>query len=688
MTDVERTPPEIDYLAKDYASFRRLMLDHLSVLVPGWTDQDPADLGDVLVDVLAYAADYLSYYQDAVASEAYLGTARLRRSVRRHARLLDYDLHEGCNARAWVQVQVDAEVRLPQGTQLLTRLDRGDKPVIKPGSATYRQALLQDPTVFETLHDARLLPAHNGIPFYQKDNADYLPKGSTEACLKDWFDEHSQTRALDGLEVGDVLIFEEMRNPRTGLSAGANPAHRHAVRLTRITRFLPATKLRQPGKPAQTTERPGPPEPYVEIEWAAADALPFALCIAPYFDGRREYNISVARGNILLVDHGRTIRDEELPAVRPHARYRPHLRFPGLTYTVPYDHGQAQTQPASAATQYGPHEAAGWVRLRQHASRAALGEKGQKPLYRVAEEDGATIRVPGHAWTLRHDLLSSGPFDRDYLVEMEEDGREYLRFGFGGMGRQPVPGERFVATYRVGNGTRGNVGADTIAHVVTHEPAITRVRSPLPARGGRNPERIQAARLHAPHAFRTQERCVTEADYAAVAARHPAVVRAVAHMRWIGSGHTASIYVQRAHGQPVDDDFRREMRAFMEPCRTMGYDIQIRAPRFVPLQIGLVVYLQPQAHALTVHRQLKRAFGDTTSPDGDAGFFYPDDLGFGQSVHHSQVIARAMAVAGVERVEVVRFRRADGDRDVLEIPIGPTEIARLGRIDFYFEGGL
>jgi hypothetical protein len=146
--------------------------------------------------------------------------------------------------------------------------------------------------------------------------------------------------------------------------------------------------------------------------------------------------------------------------------------------------------------------------------------------------------------------------------------------------------------------------------------------------------------------------------------------------------------VQRAHGQPVDDDFRHELRAFMEPCRTMGYDIQIRAPRFVPLHIGLVVYLQPQAHALTVHRQLKRAFGDTISPDGEVGFFHPDDLGFGQSVHHSQVIARAMAVAGVERVEVVRFRRADGDHDGVEIPIGPTEIARLGRIDFYFEGGL
>ena len=42
------------------------------------------DLGIALVELLAYVGDYLSYYQDAVATEAYLDTARRRISVRRH----------------------------------------------------------------------------------------------------------------------------------------------------------------------------------------------------------------------------------------------------------------------------------------------------------------------------------------------------------------------------------------------------------------------------------------------------------------------------------------------------------------------------------------------------------------------------------------------------------------------------
>jgi len=104
-----RDEPEINYLTKDYASFRQLILDRMALLMPDWRERHVPDIGIALVEVLAYAGDYLSYYQDAVATEAYLDTARLRISVRRHARLVDYFMHEGCNARAWVCLKTDAE---------------------------------------------------------------------------------------------------------------------------------------------------------------------------------------------------------------------------------------------------------------------------------------------------------------------------------------------------------------------------------------------------------------------------------------------------------------------------------------------------------------------------------------------------------------------------------------------------
>ena len=77
--------------------------------------------------MLAYVGDQLSYQQDAVATEAYLNSARKRVSLQRHARLVDYFVHNGTNARVWVQLTSEADlVNVPEKTQILSRLERTD----------------------------------------------------------------------------------------------------------------------------------------------------------------------------------------------------------------------------------------------------------------------------------------------------------------------------------------------------------------------------------------------------------------------------------------------------------------------------------------------------------------------------------------------------------------------------------
>ena len=116
--------PEINYLAKDYASFRQLILDRLALVMPEWRERHVPDLGITLVELLAYVGDHLSYYQDAVATEAYLDTARQRISVRRHVRLVDYPMHEGCNTRTWVCVETESDLTLdPRDIYLITTID-------------------------------------------------------------------------------------------------------------------------------------------------------------------------------------------------------------------------------------------------------------------------------------------------------------------------------------------------------------------------------------------------------------------------------------------------------------------------------------------------------------------------------------------------------------------------------------
>jgi len=184
----------MNYLAKDYASFRQLILDRLAHIMPDWKERHVPDLGITLVELLAYVGDYLSYYQDAVATEAYLDTARQRISVRRHARLVDYVLHEGCNARNWVCVTTDTDMTgdralKPQSIYFITNVRDAQESTgqfsQRMNCVTCRRIFYE---VFEAVVDRpiELIAAHNRIRFYTWGERECcLPRGATSATLID-----------------------------------------------------------------------------------------------------------------------------------------------------------------------------------------------------------------------------------------------------------------------------------------------------------------------------------------------------------------------------------------------------------------------------------------------------------------------------------------------------------------------
>jgi len=650
----KRIEPEINYLAKDYASFRRLVLDRMTVVMPDWQERSPADLGVALVELAAYVGDHLSYYQDAVATEAYLGTARSRVSVRRHARLLDYRMHEGCNARVWIALGVapsgDADgIALAPGQIFLTGA-AGSKPALDP--AALAAALRNRPLVFETLEGITLRAAHSSIRLYTwSDEECCLPRGATRATLRD-----------TGLSIapGDALLFEEVIGPETGNKADADPQHRHVVRVLTV---------------AKTTD-PLDGTALVEIAWREDDALPFPLCVSRRIaTAGLTPDISIVRGNVVLADHGRTFSGPHLlPAVVPEeGRYRPQFVERGITHAEAFDPVAARTQSARAATQQDPARAL----------------------------PRATLSGDGRQWTPRVDLLASDRFAPEFVLEVESDGRAYARFGDDVLGKRPSANATFTTTYRVGNGAGGNVGREAIAQMVTTLDDLEFVRNPMAATGGTDPEALPRVRFDAPQAFRTQERAVTEADYARAAERHAEVQHAAARFRWTGSWHTVFVIVDRKGGRPVDGDFKREMRAYLERFRLAGYDLEIRAPQFVPLAIEIHVCAADGYFRADVKEALLRVFKAADLPDGTRGFFHPDNFSFGDPVYLSRIYAAATAVDGVRSVEVTKFQRwgkaAAGELALGFIQPSPIEILELandpslpenGRLDIDVGGGL
>ena len=676
-------PPPLDeprpnYLAKDYASLRQLILDRFALLMPAWQERHVPDLGLTLVELLAYVGDYLSYYQDAVGTEAYLGTARQRISVRRHARLVDYRLHEGNNARTWMHVGVDTDTPPIAWSQIafitpwrdgLGDADRLVRPEqiagLPPSAFEWYEPRVADPSqtvVFRA--------AHTRIRFYDWGRRSCcLAAGATSATLLDSW-QADGTRALQ-LAAGDVLVLAEVKGAHTGVEADADPARRWAVRLTEVVTdedplfMLPIASGGIAGSG---------PTPIVNIRWAADDALPFALCLSAIGAApgcAYLTDVSVALGNIVLVDHGHSQPAEPLgpvpevageaccecegePAevVVRAAPFRPTLGRAPLVHGEPAPGWQT---PASKSLTQDP--------------RAALPE-----LF-LLEDDSDAL------WTAVIDLLASGPDDRHVVAEIDNDGVAHLRFGDGELGRQPLPGSTLRAHYRVGGGSAGNVGPESITCIVISGQTVSGVTftpsNPLPAQGGTDPEPIAQAKLFAPMAFRKElRRAITADDYAVIAAQNPELQGAQAALVWTGSWYEADVALDPWQRDAADPGLLPAVEAALYRVRRMGHDLRVQAAVFVPIALTLAVCALPGYDRGHVKAALLKRFVGVPG-----GFFASDELSFGQSVYLSRIVATAMAVPGVMCATVTEFHRygrpSNQEIENGVLPLAADEIAEL-----------
>ena len=689
------TDPDIHYLARDYAGLRRLVVDRLTRQMPGWRDRSPADLATTLAEMIAYVGDLQHYELDGVTTEAYLHTARRRSSLRRHALLVDYAVHEGSNARTWLHLEVSGgPFALPPDSRFYTRVP-GVPARIAPDSAEQHRALLGRPLVFEPMHTATLLEHHNRLDFHTwGDQRCWLPVGATRATLRGHYPD---------LAVGDVLIFEERLGPLTGNPEDADPAHRHPVRLTRVRAIDGDDPLTDPLPP--DPDDPATLVEITEIAWHRDDALPFPLCLSSETDaehgGELIRDVSIALGNNVLADHGLRISNEDLGEVP-----RPRFYYRGAAGDC------CAREPAEALPpRFRPALAEGPVTHRGHVLVTRF-EDGLPVSERVAfdPDDSAASALrwpaaatpdievtatvhPAEIWEPRRDLLASHAGDTHFVLETEDDGSARLRFGDGTHGRRPGGGTRFTASYRIGNGPEGNTGAGSLAHIVTDEDRIDGVTNPLPATGGVAAETGAEIRRRAPEAFRIQGRAVTPADYAEITERLDGVQRAAASLRWTGSWHTLFVTVDREGGLPVAEaGFDDQVLRHLEHYRMAGHDLRINDPRFVSLEIDLLVCVDDAYFRSDVRRGLLDLLNNRRRADGTVGLFHPDNFSFGQSVYLSPIYAVARRVPGVVSAQVTRFQRQGGDdpQPLADgfMPLGRLEIARLDNDPSFPEHGV
>jgi predicted phage baseplate assembly protein len=158
-----------------------------------------------------------------------------------------------------------------------------------------------------------------------------------------------------------------------------------------------------------------------------------------------------------------------------------------------------------------------------------------------------------------------------------------------------------MATYRVGNGPAGNVGAEAISHIVSRQlMSGVKLRScnPLPAKGGTDSEPLAEVKLFAPHAFRSKlQRAVTADDYADLVMRDfkDKVQRAAATLRWTGSWYRVLVAIDPLGRVEANQDLLDEIKGYLYRYRRIGHDVVVKSAQYIPLNVEMTMCVLPAA---------------------------------------------------------------------------------------------
>ena len=649
--------PVIDYLAKDYDSFKHTLINAMIKRVPGWQATSEADLDQVLIDLFSAAGDELSDFQDRVMNEAYLTTARKRISLVRHARLMDYHIHQGNQASTWLALELadGGYFDLPKGFLVWAGTSVMDKSSI----------------VFISLKKQYLHHLLNKISLYTwNDSVPALKAGSVTADLKISNGNESQTKQIESLihnqKVAHLLIQESL-NPATGRAGGTNLDKRQVLKLLS-------------GKDgAKAIQDPVTKFWYLRVWWEKIDKLKHNYCfVVDCSDGKKE-NISFFNGNLVQVYHG-------LPQI---------VVFKDSEETLGkneyhYERTEKDKWGVICILPNGPLA---------YKKTTSVGDNPPRSTLEVKVIVGSS----SDPWDEVDSLVYSGITGErgdHFVVETDEEGKSFIRFGNGINGKK-LPNKAVVqCSYQIGKGPDGNIGADTLRNYDKGSfQKIVKVWNPIDAIDGRAPEPVEEIIRRVPDAYRARQlRAVTLNDYEDRAEELKEVSRASARYAWTGSWRTVRVSIDPADTTTLTSKIKQKIARHLESVRLIGEDIEIRPPRWVPLKIVVSLCVYPHYWPEDIKFVLDQEFSEGYLSDGRKAFFHPDNWTFGQSIHKSQIIGRAQIIQGVHHVKKITMKRWNESGTISEevIKVKSNEIIQVrnnpdhmeeGSITFFVEGG-
>jgi len=629
--------PPIDYLAKDFLSFRGALLEFSSLRYPEWVERSEADFGMMFAEVLAASADDLSYLQDRVAGEAMLETATQRRSLVSLARLVDYEPRPATSGTTWLQLTVSAAGSAAPGIQVAASAPDGGFIPFETGEGLAETISVAVDKVWN----------HGILPYWFDDDERCLSAGATEM----WVAGHGF-----GFTDGQPILIQ------TDLPGDSQRRLVHLVAVAGVVGFEAADPLFGNA-------------PVTRIRWQESDAL----------DRSIDLTRTTLGGNLVRATQGARVTETfaigTAPSSAPDATVAIARRGPNGDESSPNWVHRYPLERNPLAWLAGAKA--------EDAPLPELALAQTLPTPRVwsftadllkADATDLTITVDPVAWRAVGFSDTGEPTHYD----VDGDKGSTVRFGDDVFGAAPAEEDLFTLTYRVGAGAAGNVAEDTITRL---DPAsvglVTAARNPFAVTDGADAETRDQIVRRAPYAFRARQfRAVRPEDYEMHAETLSWVQKAGTSFRWTGSWLTVFTAVDPKGAERVGLARELELVELLNRRRLAGYESFAPAPQYLSLDLRVEICALPGWLDGDVEAGVLAQLGSANRAGDASGFFFADRFTFGSPLYRSRLEAAIQEVPGVLGVRSIFYRQRGSFSGFVDLPEAVTPSTRqILRVD-------
>lgn len=193
-------------------------------------------------------------------------------------------------------------------------------------------------------------------------------------------------------------------------------------------------------------------------------------------------------------------------------------------------------------------------------------------------------------WEKVLDFIGSEQLDMHYITEMNEYDEVFIQFGSGSSGRIPELYSKVFANYKVGGGTIGNVGSNTIVEMYESVPGLIATFNPSdPHIFGRDKESMDEAKWRGPASLKRLDRYVTLEDYENGIMLD---VAGIAKAKAINVGGNVDLFVLPINGEVPSSDMKMEILRTVEEKKVMFTKVFVKDPVYLDfnIKVNIIMY--------------------------------------------------------------------------------------------------